>query len=100
MAECLRGRTDCEMLSSQPSDCGASFFCIGYNRKEDRKVYKDRFTACFKNSQIDERNFWDKRDLLDQIMVMSHACSTDENIKIAEGLTDAEMNDAELVGND
>lgn len=92
-AECPRGRDDCMPLSSQMADDGSSFLCVGYNRPQDRVVPGDRFTHCWKNSAVDERGHWDRRDLLDTVMVMTHALSQDENIRVAEGMTDEQMNE-------
>lgn len=91
--ECPRGRDDGMPLSNQVSDCGGSFLCVGYNRPQDRAVPGDRFTHCWKNSAVDERGHWDRRDLLDTVMVMTHALSQDENIRVAEGMTDEQMNE-------
>lgn len=94
---CIRGRTDCTALSSQVSECGGSFFCVGYNAKKTRVVKGDRFTCCFKNDTIDDRGHWDKRDLLDQVMVMTHALSIDQSIMVNECIDDNGMNEANLI---
>lgn len=95
--DCPRERDDCVPLSNQMADDGRSFLCIGYNRPQDRHVPGDRFTHCWKNSAVDERGHWDRRDLLDTVMVMTHALSLDENLRVSEGLSDDEMNETEFV---
>lgn len=99
-SDCPRGRTDCVPLSNQISCCGTSFICVGYNSPEDRGVDGDRFTHCWKNDAVDERGHWDRRDLIDTVMVMTQALSIDENIRVSEGMTDDEMNECEFVGGD
>jgi hypothetical protein len=95
---CLRCRTDCTPLSNLSADEeGSSFVCVGYNRPEDRQVKGDRFTLCWKNSAVDERGHWDRRDLLDTMSVMAQALSTDENIRVSSGMTDDQMNNARLL---
>lgn len=98
--ECPRGRTDCAPLSNQVADDGGSLICVGYNRPEDRSVPGDRFTHCWRNDAVDERGHWDRRDLIDTVMIMTHALSLDENLRVAEGMTEEEMNEAEFVGGD
>lgn len=39
---------------------------------------------------------WDRRDLLDTMSVIAQALSTDENIRVSSGMTEAEMNAAVL----
>lgn len=96
---CPRGKTDgsCTPLSnllSSPDENGcSSFFCIGSNSPDKRSVHQDRFTACFKNSLLDEEGHWDKRDLIDQMAVMTTALSVDENFKVANDLSESEMRD-------
>ena len=91
--QCFRCRNDCTPLANISSDESlSSFICVGYNRKEDRTVESDRFTFCWKNKTIDERSHWDRRDLLDTSSVILQALSTDENIRVSEGVTDDEMN--------
>lgn len=95
---CMRERTDCTPLANlSESEYCASFVCVGYNRPEDRVVPGDRFTLCWKNDAVDERGHWDRRDLLDTLSVIGQALSTDENIRISEGMTDDEMNATNLV---
>lgn len=95
---CMRCRTDCTPLANLSSDgTAASFICVGYNRPEDREVKSDRFTLCWKNSSVDERGHWDRRDLLDTLSVIGQALSTDENIRVSSGMTDDQMNEATLL---
>lgn len=75
---------------------GASFICVGYNHPDDRTVSGDRFCHCWKNSSVDEHSHWDRRDITDTLSVMAVALSIDENIRVAEGMTDDEMNEADL----
>lgn len=75
---------------------GNSFVCVGYNHPDDRTVAGDRFCHCWKNSHVDEHGHWDRRDITDTLSVMAAALSIDENIRVAEGMTDDEMNEADL----
>jgi len=86
--ECLRGRDDCEPLSQVKSDDKTSFICCGMNDGTERTVEQDCFTMCWKNQDIDTRDFWDKRDITDTISVMAQALSIDANIENNEGETD------------
>ncbi len=93
--QCLRCRSDCTPIANLSADEEAkSFVCVGYNRPEDRDVAGDRFTLCWKNSVVDERGHWDRRDLLDTLSVIGQALSTDENIRVSRGITDQEMNES------
>lgn len=92
--KCFRCREDCTPISNLSADEEPlSFICVGYNRIADRVIKKDRFTLCWKNSLIDERGHWDRRDLLDTQSVIAQALSTDENIRVGEKVTDDEMNE-------
>jgi hypothetical protein len=93
---CMRSRDDCTTIANISADDGGSFVCCGYNKKESRSVGSDRFTLCWKNDVVDERGHWDRRDLLDTQSVIAQALSVDENIRVNEGLTDAEMNEVDL----
>lgn len=95
---CLRCRADCTPLANLSADGeGESFVCVGYNRVEDRAVASDRFTLCWKNSAIDERGHWDRRDLIDTMSVIAQALSTDENIRVSNNFTDEDMNSVNLL---
>ena len=100
---CFRCRTDCVPAANLASDEPAlgetpkSFVCVGFNRKEDRSVQADRFTLCWKNSAVDERGHWDKRDLLDTMSVIAQALSTDENIRVNEGLDEDGMQQVNML---
>lgn len=101
---CFRCREDCVALANlsadepTPDKMPVSFVCVGLNRKEDRSVPQDRFTLCWKNSAIDERGHWDKRDLLDTMSVISQALSTDENILVSNGFSEHDMQQVDLIG--
>lgn len=96
--ECLRCRTDCTPVANVASDEEAkSFVCVGFNRKEDRAIPQDRFTLCWKNKAVDERGHWDKRDLLDTMSVIAQALSTDENIRVNNNFTEADMQQINLL---
>ena len=88
---CFRGREDCCAISNISSDGVESFICVGLNSLASRTVPQDRFTFCWKNSAVDERGHWDKRDLLDTMSVIAQALSTDENIRVNENATELEM---------
>ncbi|MBX9762845.1 MAG: hypothetical protein K2Y24_07435 [Pseudomonadaceae bacterium] len=75
---------------------GESFICVGYNHPKERQVPQDRFCHCWKNNSADEHGHWDRRDLIDTVSVMSTALSVDENIRVAEQMTEAQMNKADL----
>ncbi|MBT2300347.1 hypothetical protein J7E70_07705 [Variovorax paradoxus] len=95
---CMRCRTDCVPLANLSADGeGTSFVCVGLNRKEDRTVMEDRFTLCWKNSAVDERGHWDKRDLLDTMSVIAQALSTDENIRVSNNFTELDMQQANML---
>jgi hypothetical protein len=95
---CLRCRADCTPLANLTADdIAGSFVCVGYNRPETRAVPGDRFTLCWKNAVVDERGHWDRRDLLDTLSVMAQALSIDENIRVSSGMTEKEMNAANLI---
>jgi hypothetical protein len=101
---CWRCRTDCtpaaNLSASAPGPDGmpASFVCVGWNRPQDRGVPGDRFTLCWKNNAVDERGHWDKRDLLDTMSVIAQALSTDENVRVNEGLDEAGMQRVNMLG--
>lgn len=96
--KCLRCRTDCIALANISSDsANKSFICVGYNKPEDRAIKNDRFTLCWKNAAVDERGFWDRRDLLDTQSVIAQALSIDENIKVSDELSDNDMNEVNFI---
>lgn len=94
---CMRCRTDCTPLANLSADepveglTPASFVCVGLNAPDSRTWPQDRFTLCWKNAAVDERGHWDKRDLLDTMSVIAQALSTDENIRMNQGLDEAGM---------
>lgn len=99
--ECPRKRTDClpvqNVLADElKDDEPASFVCVGYNQPSTREVPGDRFTLCWKNDVTDERGHWDRRDILDTMSVMATALSIDENIRVGEGMSEDDMNAADL----
>lgn len=100
--QCFRCRTDCTPAANLSADEPTpghepeSFVCVGWNRPQDRTVPQDRFTLCWKNSAVDERGHWDKRDLLDTLSVISQALSTDENIRVSNNFTEKDMQEVEM----
>lgn len=92
---CLRNKRSVP-LQNIIATSGNSFVCVGYNHPKDRSVPQDRFCHCWKNSLVDEHGHWDRRDLIDTMSVMATALSVDENIRVAEGMTDDDMNQADL----
>ena len=100
--QCFRCRTDCVPVSNlsadepAPDGMPASFVCVGFNRMVDRTVPADRFTFCWKNSAVDERGHWDKRDLLDTMSVIAQALSTDENIRVSNGFSEQDMQQVDM----
>ena len=101
---CMRCRADCTPAANLSADAPghdsapASFVCVGWNRPQDRTVPADRFTLCWKNGAVDERGHWDKRDLLDTMSVIAQALSTDENVRVNEGLDEAGMQQVNMLG--
>lgn len=85
--KCLRGLSTCRPLSSIESETNPetgkpySFICVGMNDgtevKEGHK--QDKYTVCWHNSQVDDRSFWDKRDLTDTASVIMQGLSAIEN---------------------
>jgi hypothetical protein len=75
-----------------------SFFCVGQNHPQSRTIPQDRFTLCWKNNVIDERGHWDKRDLLDTASVILQALSTDENIRVNQGVEESGMQQINFIG--
>lgn len=95
---CPRFRDDCTPAANVCSDGeGATFICVGWNLPQNRHVPGDRFTLCWKNDVVDERGYWDKRDLLDTMSVIAQSLSTDENIRVNEGLDEAGMQQANML---
>lgn len=95
---CIRCRTDCTPAANVSADGeGKSFVCVGWNLPQDRTIPADRFTLCWKNDVVDERGHWDKRDLLDTMSVIAQALSTDENIRVNEGLDEAGMQQVNML---
>lgn len=92
--DCPRGFDTCaplqNLLSNQ--DGPQSFICCGYNDGSKRSVAGDRFTLCWKNGAVDEIGHWDRRDILDTMAMMATALSIDENMRVATGMSEAEMN--------
>jgi hypothetical protein len=96
---CLRCLKDCTPLANLSSDEQAkSFVCVGLNHPQSRTVPQDRFTLCWKNNVIDERGHWDKRDLLDTASVILQALSTDENIRVNQGVEESGMQQINFIG--
>lgn len=97
--QCFRCRTDCVPLSNLSSDTEAkSFVCVGLNSIEGRSIPQDRFTLCWKNGAVDERGYWDKRDLIDTMSVIAQALSTDENIRVNNDFTELDMQQVNMLG--
>jgi hypothetical protein len=89
---CPRCYKHCKPLSNISSDGDTpSFICVGWNMLEDRQIPQDRFTLCWKNSEIDQEDHWDKRDLLDTASVILQALSIDENVRVREKMTEEDM---------
>ena len=61
---CPRACTDCQSLSQIISYGHDSFMCVGENDGSTRELEQDRFRVCFKNSAIDQKTDYDKRDLM------------------------------------
>jgi hypothetical protein len=101
---CWRKRKDCvpaaNLCSDSPGESAApkSFICIGWNSPKDRSVSADRFTFCWKNTVIDQRDHLDKRDLLDTLSVIGQALSVDENVRVNEALEEREMQQINMIG--
>ncbi len=81
---CIRGEADCESYAQVVSDCGGSFVCCGENDGTRRKVQQDKYTFCFKNSEIDEMSHYDEVDLTDHLSVIAQALSIISHVKANE----------------
>jgi hypothetical protein len=75
--KCSRGRCDCQpyaLLESNTDPSEPSFFCVGNNGGVmSPTVPSDKYTVCFKGQFRDEMAFFDERDLIHQIYVISAA---------------------------
>ena len=102
---CTRGLENCEAIANIVSDDQfpqdlKSFFCVGYNDKSTRGVHQDRFRQCWftcNGTDRDDMSDNDRRDFINMIAVIGCALSIDENIRVHDGLTDEQMNDADLI---
>ena len=79
--KCLRNLSDCSPLSQIVSDCGNSFICCGINDINSRAVEQDMFRVCWKNTVINDRTDWDRRDITDTISVLAQALSINANME-------------------
>lgn len=93
--KCMR-QLRAQPLQNIIATSGESFICVGYNHPKERAVPQDRFCHCWKNNSADEHGHWDRRDLIDTVAVMATALSIDENIRVSEKMTEAQMNKADL----
>lgn len=81
--KCQRGLKTCKPLASIESDAENkngnpfSYICVGKNDgSEVKKARKqDKYTLCWHNDQVDDRTFWDTRDLTDTASVIVQALS-------------------------
>lgn len=86
---CPRGLSSCEPLAQIVSDDPpldvanreGSLVCCGLNDGTGRQEPMDRFTVCFMNEAIDERNDWSERDIKDHLSVLAQALSADVNMR-------------------
>lgn len=89
--KCFRGLRECCPISAIESDdtnpetgMPLSFICMGKHNgsfaKPDRK--QDEYTVCWHNDQIDTRDCWDRRDIVDTISVFAQGLSALENIAL------------------
>lgn len=76
--DCPRGRVDCKALSNLISDDKTSFFCCGENNGEGVPIAQDIYTVCFKGDYRDDRNHYDKRDLVHNGSVLIQALAVIE----------------------
>lgn len=85
--KCHRCLTTCKPLASIESETNPetgmpySFICVGMNDGSEVKEgdKQNKYTVCWHNSQVDDRSFWDKRDLTDTMSVFGQALSAIEN---------------------
>lgn len=88
--KCLRGRCDCQPYAQiaadelDDQDKSSSYICVGKNDGSDRQVAQDEYTLCWKNSFVDERTHWDKRDLTDTASVIVQSLSVIGNLEASE----------------
>lgn len=88
---CPRGLKNCTPADVIADENCASFVCVGWNVPQGRTVAQDRFTLCWKNSAIDQLGHWNRSDLLDTMCVIAQALSTDENVRVNEGVDESGM---------
>ena len=77
--KCPRGLETCrsygQVLSNEESPMDGSFFCCGKNDGSMAPVKEDIYTKCFHGELRDDTTFHDRRDLIDEMNVISSALS-------------------------
>lgn len=77
--ECPRGLETCraygQIVTDDDNPMDGSFFCCGRNDGTMAPVSEDVYTVCFHGEFRDSVSFYDRRDLVDQMMVISVALS-------------------------
>ena len=71
--KCLRNKDNCVPLSQIAAENDISFFCCGINNGEGVSVKQDKYTVCFSGPHRNSMAFYDKRDIVHQVAVMTHA---------------------------
>ncbi len=76
---CPRGLTTCraygQVVSNEEAPLSGSFFCCGKNDGSMAPVEQDIYTKCFHGEYCDIQTFHDRRDLVDEMNVISSALS-------------------------
>ena len=77
--ECPRGLNTCrsygQVITNDEAPKDGSFFCCGKNDRSMAPVEEDIYTKCFHGEFRDDMTFHDRRDLVDEMNVISSALS-------------------------
>lgn len=77
--ECPRGLETCrsygQVVTNEDMPMDESFFCCGKNDGSMAPVPEDIYTKCFHGEFRDDMTFHDRRDLIDEMNVISSALS-------------------------
>jgi hypothetical protein len=76
---------ECIPLSQMVSTDGESYLTVCERlsfEDDDERTLNDKYIVRFKNDQIDDVQYYDKRDLIDTISVLAQAVSVIENMEI------------------
>jgi len=84
---CPRECTDCTPLASlitvwDDDKSKRQYTCVGENDGTNRVVPGDELRHCFKNDEIDQKQDWDQRDVVDTVSVLMQGLSLHTNKKL------------------